>query len=110
MLALLGAAHVLLAVSGKLGHLTAGELSQDSNGWGRGSEGWAAVTARMTAASSLFDVHGQVTLDGSLGHKRTHNACQDLPCPDHPPIVHIGLPDTGCLLYKLTKHLKDGVS
>ena len=39
MLAVLGAAHVLLTVTSKLGHLGAGELVQDSNGRGRGSEG-----------------------------------------------------------------------
>lgn len=40
MLAVLGPAHVLLAVTRKLSHLSAGELSQDSSGRGRGSEGW----------------------------------------------------------------------
>ena len=36
---MLGPTHVLLAVTRKLGHFGAGELSQDSSGRGRGSEG-----------------------------------------------------------------------
>ena len=57
-------------------------------------------------ASLLLDVHGEVSLDGSLRDEGTHHTTEGLPDGENTGGIHLLLVDPRCLLDQLTEHLR----
>ena len=67
---------------------------------------YAELHVRIIVISLLLDVHGEISLDGSLRDEGAHHTTEGLPDGENTGGINLFLANPCCLLDQLTEHLR----